>query len=282
MKLKNVLLTCIFSIISYVGFCQNISQTISLADSLFQSNNLLQADTIYDRILFFTNDEQQKAILEKSAVCKIYSNKFNEAAFLYKKAINLSNNDSDYFNLLLKKCICHILDNDYDQAKKNLSEIELLCDNELFIAKANYLNGIIEAKNFNYSLAKTSFIKSKVLFNKQDLLLTDSILKRNINAYKPPKKLAQIGSAILPGLGQLISGEYLNAFKSFSINSFLISCLVISGNEYGYLFPSLFFAPFIPKFYLAGIKISGDLATKKSTEINNSFTKEYFKIYFNY
>jgi len=282
MKLKNVLLTFIFSAFNYVGFCQNIGQTISLADSLFQNNNLLQADTIYDRILFFANDEQQKAILEKSAVCKIYLNKFNEAAFLYKKAINLSNNDSSYFNLLLKKCICHMLDNDYDEAKKNLNEIDLLCDNEFFIAKANYLSGIIEAKNFNYAQAKTNFSKSNGLFNKQDLWLTDSILMRNSNAYKPQKKLAQIGSAILPGLGQLISGDYKNAFQSFSINAFLISCLIISGNEYGYLFPSLFFAPFIPKFYLAGIKISGDLATKKSTEINNSFTKEYFKIYFTY
>lgn len=282
MKLKNVLVVLIFNVFSLTTFGQSINETILLADSLYKNNDLINADTTYDRILFFANEEQQKAVLEKSAICKLYINKFNEAAILYKKAIALSNNDSDYFNLLLKKTICHILENEYETAKKNLSEIDLLCDNPKFRAKSYYLNGIIDAKLFNYASAKESFNKCNNLLSFRDSIITDSILNLNYNIYKPNKRLAHIGSAILPGLGQTFSGEYANAFKSFSINASLITFLVISGNEYGYLFPSLFFAPFIPKFYLAGIKMSGDLASRKSETINNSFTLEYFKVYFNY
>lgn len=282
MKLKSVLAFLIFNIFSWATFAQSINETILLADSLYENNDLLNADTTFDRILFFANDEQQKAILEKSALCKIYLNKFNEAAFLYKRAITLSNNDSDYFNLLLKKTICHILENEYETAKKVLSEIDLLCDNPNFRAKSYYLNGIINAKQFNYASAKESFNKCNNLLSYRDSILTDSLLNANYTVYKPNKRFAQIGSSIIPGLGQTFSGEYTNAFKSFSINATLITLLVISGNEYGYLFPSLFFAPFIPKFYLSGIKMSGDLASKKSEKINNSFTAEYFKVYFNY
>jgi len=51
-EIKSVLAFLIFNIFSWATFAQSINETILLADSLYENNDLLNADTTFDRILF--------------------------------------------------------------------------------------------------------------------------------------------------------------------------------------------------------------------------------------
>lgn len=282
MKLKKGLLIWLFSMCWFLGGAQTLDECILKADSCLAQGNYYQADTLYDRLLVFANAQQQQLILEKSAWCKIYFSKYGEAANLLSMAGNLTTTDSAYFNLLLQKAICQMLDNKNDRSLKTLTEIRLLTESKYFTYKSYLLEGIIQAKNFDYQNAKISFEKCGNWLAPSDSVLIFKFLTNNKKAYKPNPKLAQISSVIVPGLGQMLSFDFKNGINSLVINGLAVGIYLYTANSYGFVLPALFFMPFLPRFYLEGIKLSGTIAKKKSEEINNAFTQQYFKIYSKY
>lgn len=282
MKLKKGLLIWLFSVCSFWGGAQTMETCIYTADSCLAQGNYYGADTLYDRLLAFANPAQQQLILEKSALCKIYFNKYDEATSLLVLASNLSSNDSTYFGILLQKAICEMLDNKSNKSLNTLNEIRLLSDSKYFIHKSYLLEGIIQAKNFDYQNAQKCFETGGKILTPEDSTLILSILAKNKKRYKPNATVAQISSAIIPGLGQLLSCDYKNSVNSFAINGLAAGIYVYTANSYGFLIPALFFMPLLPRFYVEGIKLSGVIARKKSESINSSFTSEYFKIYQKY
>ena len=282
MKLKSVLAAWSFSLFFSFCFAQTIEQTKTKADSLLTAGLYQQADVLYDRMIFFADSTQQLQALEQGAVCKAALNKFAEAAQYYKLASKLVSADSLYYNLLLQQALCLVMDEQFETAQKILTEILLFEPNEYYKQKSFLLKGIIETQQLNFLTAKIYFDSSAHLVHTNDSILLYDLLNKNYKTVSFNPNAASFYSAVLPGLGQSVHGDFKNGINSFVINAALITAFVYTGMQYNFISSFLFFSVYWPRFYIGGIAGSKDIANHKLKAIQKEYLRNYLKVYLKY
>lgn len=279
MKLKSVLAAWSFSLFFSFCFAQTIEQTKTKADSLLTSGSYQQADILYDRIIFFADSTQQLQTLEKGAVCKAALNKFAEAAQYYKLASKLVSTDSLYYNLLLQQALCLVMDEQPEAADKILTEIVLFEPALYYKQKSFLLKGIIATQQLNFLTAKNYFDSSASLLHTHDIIFLHTLLNKHYKAVNFNPNAAAFYSAILPGLGQSVHGDFKNGINSFVINAALITAFVYTGIQYNFISSFLFFSVYWPRFYIGGMSSSKDIAARKLKAIQKQYLHSYLKVY---
>ncbi len=282
MKLKSVLAAWSFSLFFSFCFAQTVEQTKAKADSLLIAGLYQQADALYDRIIFFADSTQQLQALEQGAVCKAALNKFGEAAQYYKLASKLVYTDSLYYHLLLQQALCLVIDEQFETAKKILTEILLFEPAEYYKQKSFLLKGIIETQQLNFLTANAYFDSSAHLVKTNDSILLNTLLNKHYKAVSFNPNAAAFYSAVIPGLGQSVNSDFKNGINSFAINAALITAFVYTGIQYNFISSFLFFSVYWPRFYISGITSSKDIANHKLKATQKKYLHSYLKIYLQY
>lgn len=281
MKLKNILAVWIFSWLSFHTYAQQIKETMIEADSLMQVNNFGLAENLYDRIVFFA-DSNQKEYIKKTAICKVALNKYSEAAQLFDLLIKSEKIDSLYYTYMLQKSLCLLIDNQNEQAQLVLREIRLSDADQYFQQKSYLLDAILSAKQLDFVQAQNYLHNGIDLLNKKDSFLWQQYLEKNKNSSEINTKMAGFYSAIIPGLGQSIYGDYKNGINSLAIHTVLVSAFIYTGNQYNYLLSSMFFLTLIPRYYIGGINAAKNSAQLKIKRIQQHYLNQYLSIYLTY
>jgi hypothetical protein len=281
MKLKNRLAVWIFSWLSSHAYAQQIKETIVKADSLMQVNKFDLAENLYDRIVFFA-DSNQKEYIKKTAICKVALNKYAEAAQLFDLLIKSEKTDSLYYTYMLQKSLCLLIDNQNEQAQLVLREIRLSDADQYFQQKSYLLDAILSAKLLDFVQAQNNLQNGIDLLNKKDSSLWQQYLEKNKNSSEINTKMAGFYSAIIPGLGQSIYGDYKNGIISLAIHTVLVSAFIYTGNQYNYLISSMFFSTLIPRYYIGGINAAKNSAQLKIKSIQQHYLNQYLSIYLTY
>lgn len=91
-------------------------------------------------------------------------------------------------------------------------------------------------------------------------------------SYKKRKKqvnpaIASVLSAIVPGSGQAYSGEWSNAGKSFTLNSFLAAVTIYTGYNYGVIKSLVSAFPWFARYYTSGIKLAKEAAVERNDDL---------------
>ncbi|MFC2121979.1 hypothetical protein ACFLTI_10340, partial [Bacteroidota bacterium] len=210
-KLK-ILFFLIFSLTSNVK-AQNLEDVIAFADLQYESRNYNSALREYERALFFSNDKKHTYLFRQTANCFFSLDDYESAMTYYDYAYINNTNDSIKLECLFQKTLCYILLKNF-----NLALVELYSMDEsvsdYFQRKKHFYLGTCNFGLERYDEAFNSFLSSASEDNEtKDRLI--SHFKNKKRLFRPNPKTALILSIIVPGSGQIYSGDIKNGINSF-------------------------------------------------------------------
>lgn len=272
MKQLFITIFCLISITE--GFSQDINQTLQLADRYYKDGQYELAVRYYRRVAFFGDDSTQSRIFPLIAHCYLITGEYKESIFFYDLASNTVTNDSLYNEYAFSRVLCNILQNNFDYALQDLYSIS--DTNSLYFnRKYHFYMGIICLKSNDFPLSQDHFIRSA-----KNNLISEQIQKlfKEVNPKKPNPKTAKILSIILPGLGQLYSGDLFNAFNSFTLNTTLVVLAVSVAINYSLADAFLSVLPWLQRYYMGGYTRAELIAENKRKEKYNMLLNQIFQI----
>ena len=235
---------------------QNIEEVISFGDSLYSECNYSNALNEYKRAYFFSENEKKQALSNKIADCYIELERFGSAKAFCDSAIYYSSTDSIKTESELKKILCYILEKNFGYAIIKLDKLNTDSTNYLRLKK-NFFYGI---SYFGLEKFNESFESFQNAISPNDSVRV-LVLKQLINRYNkiinPSPALATVMSAVVPGSGQIYTGNYFNGVNSI----FLLAGLTFFGVNTPVLYP--FLLPVFSRYYTGGILHANHFAKEK-------------------
>jgi tetratricopeptide (TPR) repeat protein len=236
---------------------QNLEETINFADNQFRSGNLATALKTYQRALFFSEGINNLYLFRQIAEISYINNDYETAQKYYGLAYNQSGNDSLKTELLFNKASCQMLNKNYQFAIIDLLSVE-------------DTSGIVQ-KRLNFYLAtcyfgSEDFYKAQTYFGscvgmKDKNELSDLFSDKKL--LSPSPKKARIMSMILPGLGQVYSGDIKSGLNSLLLTSGLIALGFNISAKYQPVDAILTILPWYQRYYTGGYGKAEEIARKK-------------------
>lgn len=203
---------------------------LRMADSLYVTGNNEEAITEYKRFLFFNPDSKYRchSYYRISMAYRKTKNWEKSLKYLELAEENITN-DSIIEEMKISKAIIFIALKDYVRAERNLLDVKSESSHPEIKKKASFFRGISFLYNYKWEEARKSFnycFKEEKYSNVR--MLIDSLLSEGENLPLKSENLAAILS-VIPGLGQIYTGNYLMALNALGINSLngylIVNCL---------------------------------------------------------
>lgn len=248
---------------------QSFSETLKFADQKFNEGDLDLALKTYERLAFFAQDSTSLPIAIKIADISFTKMDFETAQTNYGYAINLSNDSLQILDFYFKKVFCQIKAQKYQNALIDLFSIS---DTNAHIN--NRLNFYIGTCYFGLN----DFVKSEEYFLKLTTIENNPMITKLLHDKKlksPSPKLAYILSTIIPGAGQIYSGDYKQGAISFCLTMGLLYLGSYNAIHYNVLDAIITILPWYQRYYTGGYNHAEDIAKKK---LASNRSKIYNKI----
>lgn len=254
------------------SFAQNINMVISFGDSLYAKQNFLVAQNEYQRAYFFSNRDKKQMLSTKIADCLMVLKEFGTAKAYCDSALYYSVTVTDSTDSRFRKVMCYILEQNYGYALLKLEELKS-DSSENFELRRNFLQGIcyfgIEKYDQAFQLFDKAILPTDTLRRSELQLLSD----RRKNLKQPSAALATLMSIVVPGSGQLYTGNYFSGFNSI--------VLLTGLGILGYHLPafSIFIAPFLSRYYVGGILHANRFAKEKKKINQYHFVQDILAVF---
>lgn len=268
--MKDIMIRCALLLVfsCSISFCipvysQDLHQTVKIADSLYQSNQLDQAIKLYKRIAFFDRDEVYDTItFPRLANSYFQAKDYQNASRYFEYSYNVSE-DVDY---LYDQALMQILSRDYKLAKLGLLNVSTNED-ELLKARKLALLVMVDFKLGDYQSAEnylSDFYDHTPIADSLgfDLVAKTSKIKKR---YKKSKVKAM--SLIIPGAGQMYCGDFKEGINSLGITVLFGGIYFRVVSSLGLLDAFLSVLPWYQKYYLGGYTKAGVIAVNKQQEL---------------
>jgi len=269
-----ILYIILFSLclISTAG-AQDIHQLNEFADEQFDKGNYQLALKEYQRILFFDNQHEYNELYSKIASIHYLMSDFDNALKYYDLAIRIENNDSIKFELILNKALCNFK---LDRYLVALNELFDLPDHssEYLQNKKNIYLGICYFGLSDYDNSREYFseLLDSTGTKKVNNLFAD--FERFSKKFRPGK--VELMSMLLPGLGQIYTGEIFSGFNSFFLISGVTVYAAITAVNYALFDGLLVLSSWFYRYYSGGFTNARNFAVQK---IENEKTRVYSEIF---
>ncbi|PLX01152.1 MAG: hypothetical protein C0594_14140 [Marinilabiliales bacterium] len=251
----------IFSCLLLHSFAQE-QNPLSLADKYFGEGNYEMAFHEYNRELLFSSSNDDDGFYLKMADCKYMQQHYYDAIQLYDNAIFLAEDSFNIARAYYGKVSSFILSGGYIVAKVELASIPLEIK-KLYAPSFCYLEGICAIANNDYVQAKKFFIQAIPADSVSLIAEVEHLFENQRSLMKPKPVVAKILSAIIPGSGQMYSGEYRNGINSFVLVGGLAVLTYYVASVYTILDAALAVFPWLQRYYTSGIRNAGLIADKK-------------------
>ncbi|MBN1388736.1 MAG: hypothetical protein JW965_09835 [Bacteroidales bacterium] len=269
-----ILFTILFSLyLVSAAKAQDIHQLKSFADEQFGKGNYQLAMKEYQRVLFFDKQHEYNELYSRIASIHYLMSDFDNALRYYDLAIRIENNDSIKFELVLNKALCNFKLNRYLEALYELFDLPDHFSGYLRKKKSLYMGicyfGLSEYDNsreyFSTLFDSTGTEKVNNLFADFESLS---------QKFRPGK--VELMSMLLPGLGQIYTGELFSGLNSFFLISGVTVYAVITAVNYTLLDGLLVLSSWFYRYYSGGFTNARNLAVQK---IENEKARVYFEIF---
>lgn len=242
---------------------QTLDEQKNYADSLFSIENYFDAITEYKRLLFFdeSNSCKYKSNLR---IAKSYKSgaKYGDAIKYFLISRNDCNQDSAIINIELEIIKINILRRTTPEAIKSLNQLQFKYAGKIDSSIINYWLGWAYIMADDWDLASIEF--SKIESDHPLKIISDKV-----ESEKYSVAFAKISSLIIPGSGQVYTGNYLSGIMSLGWNVLwgylTINAFMTERAVEGILIGGLLWA----RFYKGNFQNAEKFAIEKNKEISN-------------
>lgn len=256
------------------GKCKSsdIDLIVRFGDSLYAQKQYKNALLEYQRAYFFSDGELKSNLGARIGDCYLLENDLSSARNYYDSAFVHSNIGSSKTNHQFSKVLCLILGENFGYALIETNKIEV--DSGSYEQKRKYLyQGICY---FGMKQFDESFNCLRNTLPGDDtakLSKLESIFEGRKSLHRPDKALATIFSIILPGTGQIYSGDFRGGMNSILLLGGLYYIgSVISVNGF------IVIIPFLYRYYIGGILDARQAAEIRQNEKQHVFYKKLMGI----
>jgi hypothetical protein len=273
--MHGILLSTIFSLTNLLN-AQTFEETIKFADLQFSQANYQLAVKEYQRALFFGNGRSTDYLYRQIANAFFKNQQFEQANYFYDISYKTATNDSIKKELIFNKSQSYLLSGDFQKSVYELTSLD-----------SNLSLYFINKRNFYFAVSYfglEDFKKSEIYF----LNLTEGrpeakqAIQKLFNSkkklYRPNPKTAKTLSRILPGSGQIYSGDIKNGLNSIILTGGLALLGVHMYNEYSLFDSFMSVFPWFLRYYQGGYNKAYEIAKRKRTVRRNMTYKQILKV----
>lgn len=256
---------------------QTLNESLNFADKQFKLKNYPLAIKEYQRVLFFNDGKNLSYIYEQLAKIYFINKRYDNAAHNYEMAYQTTFDDRLKTELIFKKASCYMLDSKFRLAIFELSNIADSADIQLNKRKDFYLAvcywGLEE-----FEKSKAYFLKNLSDDRKKDKESIILLFSKKKNLYRPNPKTAKIMSMILPGSGQIYSGDIKNGLNSLVLTGGFVGLAIYMTEFYPFFDAFFTTVPWFMRYYQGSYKKAKQIAINKRSKRRNKTYKEILNI----
>ncbi len=266
------ILICLFYSSSFV-----VSDDILLiADDLADQKLYDDAITEYKRFIFFNpNSSQTAEVFYKIGLCYRSNGEIHNAIEALNKSVFLYGNSDLANEKRLTLATTLIASGNHNLARLELTRIINSTNDELLLKKALYFSGIDAIYIRDWRSVQEYF--SKFYQKEEDMDKINTIIKSTEKSYKSPIK-ARILSAIVPGIGQIYSGNWKDGLNAFILNGVIIGGIAYNVNKKDYANALMVAYLFLFRYYNGNIYHAGVDAEKYNQRLDSQTADELIRL----
>jgi tetratricopeptide (TPR) repeat protein len=260
LKVHLGLFLCFFAFSSYECKSNSIEKIITFGDSLLINGNYSAALLEYQRAFFFAGNEIKCQTGKKTAHCFFMLGDYKMSRHFYDSAIYYAQVDSLKTEFEIQKAICYMMEEDFGYALILLNNLEAGPDVNIQRRK-NLYQGICYFGIGQYDESYKFILNSVPVSDTMKIMQLREMYENQKMFKRPNANLAMIFSMVLPGMGQIYSGDLKNGLNSF--------VLLGSLSYIGMVGPPanlLVIVPLFVRYYLGGIVNVKQIAEEKQKE----------------
>jgi tetratricopeptide (TPR) repeat protein len=261
----------LFFLLINIWFCislqaQSLQETYAKAENLYQNGQYTEAIKLYQRALFFLpeGDSLKPRLYASTAKAFLSAGLYAEAVSKFGDAIYLSQNDSLIQFWRLQKAKAQLLQNHFGKAKEDLDKIDTIhfisLKKSLIFYTAIYYFGVEEYDSAHFYFSKI------ISRNPQNQNQLDKLFRKNERVKYISPQVAGVMSVIIPGAGQIYSGNFDKGINSLLLTSAFAVLGYNTYVTYGILETSISVLPWYARYYGSGIKNATELAKEKQAQ----------------
>ena len=277
MKLK-VLFLLLFSLSVFSEIsAQNLREIFEFAGKLENSGQYEKAILTYQRVLFFDRDGLfRERVYSNIASCYFSENEYERAIEYYDLSYFSEQNDSIRKELIFKKTAILILSEKFQPA---IAELYNLPDSmshsqdqrkNFYLGLASYgLNQFKDAEGYFIACMDRSGLEKETLL---------TLFKKVNKAGRINPRLSKFASMILPGSGQIYSGDLKNGLNSIFLLSAISLLALNTGVTYGFIYAAITVMPWFQRYYMGGYIRAEQIAVIRKNQKLEQLRSEILKI----
>ena len=276
-SIRIILLTFIWIITSQVLAGQDslYSEYLSGADHLFSDGQYKPAIKEYQRYLFMSGSEDQKVLL-KLAHCLYETGNYDLALQYFEKVYYLTDDPEIKFKCRLKEITYNITTRDYYNALIVLFDVQNNYS-DLHPPILNFLFGISYFGLQKYDQAENYFLRITA-DNPPASQELEKIFANEKRLHRPNPTTVYILSLVLPGTGQLLTGNIKDGINSFLLVEGIGFAAVMVAIKYSFMDALLSVLPWYQRYLIGGSNNAERLAIEKRDRNRNEVYKEILEV----
>lgn len=256
-------------------YSQTIQQIKSFSDEQFVNGDYELALKEYQRVLLFDTTHLYNDIYSK--IASIYYDKkdYDKAIEYFNLSWRAEQNDSLKNEIALKKALCNFKTDNYYAALNELFDINP-GNSFYFKNKINLYFGICYFGLNDYDDSETYFIK---LVNSAGNLELQKLFKdlNKFNKKFSPERI-ELMSMLLPGLGQIYTGDIKSGLNSVLLLSLATTYGIITAVNYSLIDGLLVLTSWFYRYYMGGAMHANNLANVKILKRKAQYYSTILKI----
>lgn len=241
-----------------------------LAGRYLAENNLSEAINLYERLLFFGENQRSKFYLP---LARAYSQagQHEKASYFFNQAFSSQNDRQLRNSIVFESALNYMLGEDYILAYAELMNVDHYDINGSDRDKYYFLLACLDYKNGKYTSSQANFDSISILSatNKKQILAFFKKTKKLNRRYNPTMVEWM---SLIPGLGQAWCGYYKESANAFLLTSALVALYIDVSIKYNILDGLLTVYPWFNRYYKGGVLKASKLARmKRDSEKNNIY-----------
>lgn len=277
MQRLKLIFTIFISVFSLMGNAQTVEQTYATADSLMKQEQYQNAQVLLKRLTYFSDSSNFTKIYLKAGECYEAMQEYFLAAEHYEIAARYADTDQENIDITFKQVRMLILAEQGYEAFKALDEMYDLDSAEM--------NKYYLYKGVSYMMVDrqdSSIANFTHLAEALEIAETDefkAIVKMHHKVGKPKPGKAKVLSYILPGAGQMYSGDVKNSLNSLIINGVFFTLLYNTAVTYTVVDAIIGVSGWTIKYYKGGAIAAEHIAIEKQNKKKDKVLQSYLKLF---